>query len=242
MSKEQIIKEIQRTAKANGGVPLGKMRFAKETGIKESDWSGKYWAKWSDAIIEAGYEPNVLQGSYDDQHLLDLFANYVQEIGHIPTVAELRLKARNTSDFPSHNTFARLGAKKILLGRLLQFCKKNERYRNLVELIESSPHTIPTEEQDISESKNTKESTGYVYLMQFGNEYKIGNSNNVEKRFRQLRTQMPYEGKIIHTIETGDPEGIETYWHQYFDDKRLKGEWFKLTADDVKYFKRRKLM
>ena len=83
---------------------------------------------------------------------------------------------------------------------------------------------------------------GYVYLIQFGSEYKIGTSNNVERRFRQLKTQMPYDGKIIHTIAAGDPMGIEAYWHKYFDSKRLKGEWFKLTADDVKYFKKRTLM
>lgn len=86
------------------------------------------------------------------------------------------------------------------------------------------------------------ETAGYVYLIQFGKEYKIGNANNVERRFRELKTQMPYEGKIIHTISTGDPEGIEAYWHQYFADKRLKGEWFALTERDVRYFRRRKLM
>ena len=83
---------------------------------------------------------------------------------------------------------------------------------------------------------------GYVYLMQFGSEYKIGTSNNVERRFRELRTQMPYEGRIIHTIATGDPEGIEAYWHQYYSGKRLKGEWFQLSSNDIRYFKKRKLM
>ena len=87
-----------------------------------------------------------------------------------------------------------------------------------------------------------KSTEGYVYLIQFGEEYKIGTSNNVERRFRELKTQMPYEGKIVHTIVTGDPEGIEAYWHQYYAEKRLKGEWFKLSKSDVQYFKKRKLM
>lgn len=40
MNKEHIISEIKRTAEENGGVPLGKDRFLKETGIKFSDWYG----------------------------------------------------------------------------------------------------------------------------------------------------------------------------------------------------------
>ncbi len=31
-------------ASANGGIPLGVGRFLTETGIKESDWHGKFWA------------------------------------------------------------------------------------------------------------------------------------------------------------------------------------------------------
>ena len=58
MRKERIVDEIRRTAEKNGGIPLGKLRFLKETGIKEADWSGKFWSKWSEAIQEAGYTPN----------------------------------------------------------------------------------------------------------------------------------------------------------------------------------------
>lgn len=88
----------------------------------------------------------------------------------------------------------------------------------------------------------SKTEIGYVYLIHFGAEYKIGSSSSVERRFREIKTQMPYEGKIIHSIATGDPEGIEAYWHEYFKDRRLKVEWFKLSPSDVRYFKKRKLM
>ena len=46
MTRDFIISEIQRTAEANDGKALGKQRFYQETGLKESDWYGKYWTKW----------------------------------------------------------------------------------------------------------------------------------------------------------------------------------------------------
>jgi hypothetical protein len=50
MQKEHIFQEIRRTADAKHGAALGKKTFYAETGIKESDWQGKFWARWSDAV------------------------------------------------------------------------------------------------------------------------------------------------------------------------------------------------
>jgi hypothetical protein len=55
--REHILSEIRRTAAANGGVPLDVDRFFAETGVKESDWRGIFWARWADALQDAGVQP-----------------------------------------------------------------------------------------------------------------------------------------------------------------------------------------
>lgn len=64
-SKEHILSEIRRTALGHAGVPLGVQRFFADTGIKDSDWHGRFWARWGDALKEAAFQPNQFQRRED---------------------------------------------------------------------------------------------------------------------------------------------------------------------------------
>jgi len=241
LTKDDILREIKRTAKLNGDEPLGKQKFLTATSIKESDWLGKYWVKWSDAISEAGFTPNRMQSAYPEPYLLEQYALLILQLGRLPTTADVKMKSQTNGDFPSHNSFSRFGGKAALLRKVHDFCKSNVGFADALAILIKEPSWSDPLESD-SPVSNLHIESGYVYLMLFGAEYKIGSSNSVERRFREIRTQMPYEGKIIHSISTGDPDGIEAYWHSFFKEKRLNGEWFKLNSADVRYFKKRKLM
>lgn len=240
MNKQHILDEIQRTAAANGGRVLGRERFEKETGIKESDWRGKYWARWNDAVNEAGLSPNKLIAAYDDEHLLAKFAAFVRELGRFPTTSEMQLKRRRDADFPSQTVFERFGTKTQQARRVLEYCLDQGSYDDVAALCK------PFADQAATDSDNDTEDAeldfGFVYLIKSGRYYKIGRSNAAGRREREIALQLPEKAETVHVIRTDDPVGIEGYWHQRFAPQRKNGEWFELTAVDVKAFKRRKFM
>jgi hypothetical protein len=90
MDRQHILDEIKRTTKENGGVPLGTARFFAETGIRVSDWRGKCWARWGDAVREAGFAPNQMNQPYGQELLIQTLIGLVQELG--------RFRAVGTSD------------------------------------------------------------------------------------------------------------------------------------------------
>jgi len=237
MTKEFILSEIKRTAEQNAGKALGKQRFYQETGLKESDWYGKYWTKWSDVIKEAGLQPNILNSSLPSEFLLTKLSEFVVELKRFPTTGDLRIKARNNPDFPSHNTFNRFGNKSGLAEALKAFCSQNGK-SELIQYCEPylTDHAI-SRGSDEQIDKN-----GSVYLYKSSRYFKIGRTNDLSRRDREIKLQLPLEAELIHRIITDDPVGIEKYWHTRFADKRLNGEWFNLSASDIKAFRRRKFM
>jgi hypothetical protein len=239
MDKLHILEEIKRTAKANGGRPLGKERFYQETGINESDWIGKHWARWNDALRESGFEPNRMQGARDERDLIDKFVGLMRELGTFPTANEVKLKARRSPGFPWHNTFARFGSKREFAVRIQEYCEGRTGCDDVLALCIPITKIPPAPSDDDAESE---EILGFVYLMKSGRYYKLGRTGHVGGRQRDLAILLPDKIITMHSIRTDDPVGIEAYWHNRFDAKRKNGEWFELSNVDVKAFKRRKFM
>ena len=235
MNKQHILDEIARTAALNDGIE----RFFQETGIKETDWSGKFWARWGDAVKEAGCVPNKLNAPMEEAALLDSYVAIIRELGHLPVVAELKLKAKLSPGFPSHNTFRKFGNKAQQIQKLIEYCKDKPGYSDVLAIARASE---PEDVEPPTDAESQIETIGFVYLLKADRFFKIGRSNSFERRSRELAIQLPEKAETVHVIRTDDPIGIELYWHRRFETKRKNGEWFELSVQDVKAFRRRKFM
>lgn len=237
MQKEDILAEIRRTAQENGGKPLGVARFEQVTGIGPYNWN-KFWPRFSEAQREAGFEPNKLISGFTDEYLLESIANLTRELRKFPVYRELRLKRHQDKNFPDAKVFERFGTKKELVARLYDYCKTQPEYDDIMEILE--PIYEPVVAEPGTESTSSEITVaGFVYLIKgHPGEYKIGRTNLIDRRLSELGATASIEQELIHEIKTDDPAGIETYWHRRFADKRMRGEWFKLSPADVKAFKR----
>jgi hypothetical protein len=239
VTKESILAEVQRTAALNGGQPLGRGAFFTATGIRESDWIGKFWPRWNDVLAEAGFPPNQMNRRRPDEDMLKRLAALVKELGHYPVVAELKMKARSDNTFPSPKTFERFGGKRGVAARLQTFCFEND-WNDVAALCAPVLARVDQDDGDAIEEKSAH--LGVVYLIKSGRFYKVGRTNAVGRRQYELAIQLPEKATLVHSLNTDDPAGIESYWHRRFATRRRNGEWFQLTGEDVSAFRRRKFM
>jgi hypothetical protein len=241
LTKDDVLREIRRIAAENGGVAPGRIAFCNATGIRESDWSGRWWTTWGAAVREAGLEPQRLNPRLDDQLVLAAASSIVRKLGRFPTSAEIRFECKADPALPSHNTFRRFGGLGELQNRLREFSAEHGLSDVAAAMGEQPGKQVAADPVLDGEGAQVL-AEGFVYLIKSGRHFKIGKANSVEARHRQLKIQLPQVAEVVHRIKTDDPYGIESYWHRRFADKRLNGEWFALSAEDIKAFRRRKFM
>jgi Meiotically up-regulated gene 113 len=241
VTKDHILQEVRRTAEANGGVCLGKEKFFQETGIREADWKGKFWVRWSEAVREAGFEPNQMTSALDETLLIEKFIVLARELKRFPVTAEIRMKKRSDATFPNDKTYrTRFGTTRQLAAKIYAYCSERTDYDDVAELC--AIYLGQNGQEPDADKATDKAEHGFVYLMKSGRFYKIGKSNAAGRREYELAIQLPEKLKTVHTIRTDDPTGIEEYWHKRFAAKRKHGEWFDLEGSDVSAFRRRKFM
>jgi hypothetical protein len=83
-----------------------------------------------------------------------------------------------------------------------------------------------------------RKSSGYVYLMHGdGTEwYKIGHSVNPVTRAAAIGVKAPFEVNLLVSYWAEDRFTDEAIWHRRFETKRVNGEWFALSPEDVSLF------
>ena len=94
-----------------------------------------------------------------------------------------------------------------------------------------------TQGQQVKEFKKDKRivSRGYVYIIESQGYHKIGKTRDPRYRTKQYTTENPpsIEMSLIYTFDVTSCEEVEKYLHKRFSNKRVRGEWFKLTQEDL---------
>lgn len=79
-----------------------------------------------------------------------------------------------------------------------------------------------------------------VYLIGIPEEqrYKIGYTNrSIENRVNEIQTANAKKIEVLETFETEHHIKVESWMHKIHYQKRMEGEWFELTDEDVRNFK-----
>jgi hypothetical protein len=244
--KQFILSEICRTAAHNDGKPLGIGRFRTETGIAQHEWSGIHWARWSDALSEAGFEPLEWNRALNEEQMIEAMARLVRKYNRFPVKTEILIEKRGNAQIPTPTSFfGKFGGRPGAIRRVRDYCSSREEYSDVVAILEQEAidETGKNGFNEINTGAGKAASSGYIYLVKSGKLYKIGCSENHWRRKSELHKQTSEGIKEIHTISAiDDAPGIEKYWHNRFSEKRQRGEWFDLSAEDIRAFKKRKVM
>ncbi|MCA9485069.1 MAG: hypothetical protein KC553_15165 [Nitrospina sp.] len=172
VKKQDILKEIKRTAEENGGEPLGEKRFMDLIGLKKSDWYGKYWARWGDALTEAGFSPNRLQSAFSDEYVLCSFVSLAKKIGKFPAKGDAKLKKKDDKNFPNFSVFSRFGKTADLAKRVIEYCETQGGLEDVIEICK--PKLAVKRGKGISGFSSKDDfNDAYVYLIKSGKFIKL---------------------------------------------------------------------
>lgn len=98
--------------------------------------------------------------------------------------------------------------------------------------------TPPKPKKERKSTGKTNARDGFVYLIQSPTgTYKIGRTINPADRMKTFTVKLPFEVEYTCVIPADDMYYLERTLHAQFADKRVNGEWFKLSPEDVEYIK-----
>ena len=238
MDKAQVLEALSSLA-AREGRRIGVRAFAQETGITQRWLRYQVWfTSWNGLLQELGLPTRSFSvPKIPADNIANAVAALSIRLGRWPTEDDLTRERAVNKGFPSPSTIQPLRRSGELAKLIVALGTADPDLGEAARIASTKVVTaVPTDRESLQERV-----TGYVYMLKSGRRYKIGKTNNVARRYKEVRLELPEETSRVHAIETDDPSGIETYWHQRFAQKRVRGtEFFELDAADIRAFKRRK--
>jgi len=108
-------------------------------------------------------------------------------------------------------------------------------YRNgqvSIYLEHTNSHTIFVD--DKSMMLKYRIDAGYVYFIESEFGWKIGKTRDIRKRKKIFEIKLPFQFSLRYYVKTTGISSLENQLHEYFKEKRINGEWFLITSDEIK--------
>ena len=118
--------------------------------------------------------------------------------------------------------------------------EQNWPYDRMIEELRSQ-HNIIVDKATLSRrlGKRLNEKPGVVYVVRADNGLvKVGETRNLPERLKSYNTHLPYDLEILYTFHYQESTKLEAFLHGMFANKRVRFEWFRLDADDLKELER----
>jgi hypothetical protein len=182
MNPKEITSAIQRLALDNGGKPLGERLFLANAGLSRSALWSSGFSNYSDALVAAGFSKNQLNSASQPKVVLASLVDLIRSIGRFPTKGHIKVARAKDKSFPSYEAFLTVagGAFSNLPSLTLEYCQANG-MSDIEHLIPRGTNRVEGEAKDVQRAV-----AGYVYLVKHGQHYKIGRSNDIARRRREI--------------------------------------------------------
>ena len=135
----------------------------------------------------------------------------------------------------------RLGMLRSPLNRLLKQMTEQGLIRRESEIVSEGldgvsrryVYSLPDQTNRLASQQVSEGMADHVYLLQCEGYYKIGIAHNVAKRVASMTTGNPFPIHVVLSDIVPNAHKYEQSLHEMFKHKRIRGEWFQLTPDDV---------
>jgi len=86
--------------------------------------------------------------------------------------------------------------------------------------------------------RQTRAISGFVYILQAGDLFKIGKAQDLHGRISCLGVKLPIPSILFGAIKSDDYTVLEKHLHSVYAAQRKQGEWFALTDLDLRQIER----
>lgn len=237
MNKDQILDAIRHHFAETGEAPGRETFLRQHPDVPRMAFRGLYWARWSDAVREAGLTPREFTSATDETALFRPLAQLTRALGRYPTQPELVLHRQSDPGTPLGSSLTqRFGTKAEQVARLRAWCTTQPGFEDVAAICTVASETVDNTPET---EDHTAIQAGYVYLLRSRTRgFKIGRTSSMPRRWSEIESADPDEVELVHHFKTIDAVGIEAYWLARFDAQRKdRGEWFSLSSKHVSEFK-----